>query len=900
MSSVVDRCIVKWVLYTHRIMMSYLYLVMLSSQHLICSRSLASSLIKQVILLLCLIPPAVAASNGIETVTLQLKWHHQFQFAGYYAALEKGFYREAGFDVKLQTHGPDLKSPVDQVISGAAQYGIMDSGLVKDRLNGKPVVALAVIFQKSPLTWLVRQDSDIHSPHDLVGKRAMYLPGLQSSDLLAMLQVEGIPASKINLTPSSFDIQDLIDGHTDAFNAYSTNEPYILREQGIPYRLISPHNYGIDFYGDVLFTSESEIDEHPERVKAFRLASLKGWKYAMDHPDEIIALISARYASNKSLSHLEFEAEAMRELIMPDLVTIGHINPGRWRVIAERLVTLGFAEANYNLLEGFIYDPSPKPQDLRKLYVVIASVALLALLFLGLAIWIWRLNIRFKKSEAKLHESKATLKAQYKAIPIPTYTWQKIGKDMVLVSYNDAAEEITRGGVAGFVGKKASEMYRHMPEIRDEISRCLAEKTIINRDMPYVIQSTGENKYLAVKYAFVPPDLVMVHTEDITERRQAEEGLRRSQKMDALGKLIGGIAHDYNNMLGVVLGYADLLQEALREQPKLEKYAHEIHRAGKRGAKLTKKLLAFSRHKSNEAEVLNLNTFLQDEKHLLEKTLTARIKLVLNLAENVWSVCLDSGDLEDAILNMNINAMHAIDGNGQLTIQTSNEQINIANAKLLNLEPGDYVLLSISDTGSGMDETTEERIFDPFYSTKGEEGTGLGLSQVYGFAQRSGGAIKVYSELGYGTQFVFYFPRYNETSHKQQSIKENNVVEIKGTETILLVDDEPALLNLIREILSPHGFNVISAESVKEALNILQHESIDILISDIIMPEMDGYQLAAIVKEKYPGIKIQLASGFTDDRGKGMVDESLQQNLLLKPFNSQALLQRIRELLNEK
>ncbi len=253
---------------------------------------------------------------------------------------------------------------------------------------------------------------------------------------------------------------------------------------------------------------------------------------------------------------------------------------------------------------------------------------------------------------------------------------------------------------------------------------------------------------------------------DITERRQAEEGLRRSQKMDALGKLTGGIAHDFNNMLGIILGYADLLQEALSDQPKLKKYAHEIHHASERGAKLTKKLLAFTRQKISEADMLNLNTLLQDEKHLLEKTLTARIKLVLILAENLWPVWLDSNDLEDAILNMSINAMHAIDGNGQITLQTSNEQINVTDAKLLDLEPGDYVLLNITDTGGGMNDATKEIIFDPFYSTKGENGTGLGLSQVYGFMQRSNGEIKVYSELGHGTQFALYFPRYHGTSHK--------------------------------------------------------------------------------------------------------------------------------------
>ncbi len=182
--------------------------------------------------------------------------------------------------------------------------------------------------------------------------------------------------------------------------------------------------------------------------------------------------------------------------------------------------------------------------------------------------------------------------------------------------------------------------------------------------------------------------------------------------MDALGQLTGGIAHDYNNMLGVVLGYAELLHAKLnaQEQPDLVKYVKEINRAGQRSAKLTEKLLAFSRHKTSSTELININTVLLDEQHMLEKTLTARIKLVLDLAENLWSVRLDENDLEDAILNISINAMHAVEGNGQLTIQTSNQHIDRSSAQQLHMNAGDYVLLAITDTGCGMDEQTKEKI----------------------------------------------------------------------------------------------------------------------------------------------------------------------------------------------
>lgn len=388
---------------------------------------------------------------------------------------------------------------------------------------------------------------------------------------------------------------------------------------------------------------------------------------------------------------------------------------------------------------------------------------------------------------------------------------------------------------------------------------------------------------------------------DLTFTKKQEEQLHRTQKMDALGQLTGGIAHDYNNMLGVVLGYAELLEGALNDQPKLAKYAHEIHHAGERGVKLTSKLLSFSRKKTTTAVRLDLNSLVQNQRLMLEKTLTVRIKLELDLAKDLWDVCLDNGDVEDAILNISINAMHAMEGNGRLRIQTCNQIIKQMDAQFLALAPGDYVLLSFTDTGCGMDKATQDRMFEPFFSTKGEQGTGLGLSQVFGFVRSIGGTIKVYSEPGHGTRMAIYFPRYHESVHKeQQSLEKNNVLDIKGTETILMVDDEPALLGLGCEILAEQGFNVILAESAKKAMDILEHETVDVLITDIIMPEMDGYHLASIVKEKYPHIKIQLTSGFSDDRKMGMENEKLQKKLLLKPFNVQALLLRIHDLLNEK
>ncbi len=414
-----------------------------------------------------------------------------------------------------------------------------------------------------------------------------------------------------------------------------------------------------------------------------------------------------------------------------------------------------------------------------------------------------------------------------------------------------------------------------------------------------------QRSFLSVKFPLRDDDeniyAVCCISTDISERKKQETLLRRSQKMEALGQLTGGIAHDYNNMLGIILGYSELLEKMLSGQPKHVRYAHEIHHAAERGSKLTQKLLSFTRHRARNNTTTNINTLIQEQQQVLEKTLTARIKLTLDLDPTLWSVNIDDGDLEDAILNMSINAMHAMELGGRLTIRTCNTQLAEVDTQTSHLQAGDYVLLTITDTGVGMDEKTRERIFDPFYTTKGQRGTGLGLSQVYGFVQRSEGLIQVYSEAGRGTRFAVYFPRSQQLSSETETSVDEPVINLNGNETVLLVDDEPAITALTEVVLIEHGYQVFIAHDGLQALNVLKKEgqSVDIIISDIIMPDLDGCQLAKEVQRLYPHIKIQMVSGFADDRHHGVIDNELHKNMMYKPCSSQALLIRIRHLLDE-
>lgn len=390
--------------------------------------------------------------------------------------------------------------------------------------------------------------------------------------------------------------------------------------------------------------------------------------------------------------------------------------------------------------------------------------------------------------------------------------------------------------------------------------------------------------------------------EDITERKTQEKALRQTQKMDAVGKLTGGIAHDFNNMLGVILGFSQLLRARLnKDDDKLVKYCDQIFHAGENAKKLTSKLLQFSRKDTASSEVTDINNLLEGMQYMLEKTLTARIELVIEMEDEICSVWLDKARLEDAILNVSINAMHAMPDGGKLNIKTKN--ISLGETNKINMDAGDYALLNISDTGTGMSEDVKAQVFEPFFTTKDDGGTGLGMSQVYGFVKQSGGIINIDSTFGEGTNIEIYLPKFKDVDNIDSEGTKVNINKdtelLNGNETILVVDDEISLLTLAKEILIKRGYTVFQAENAEQALEVLKKESIDLLFSDVIMPGMDGYQLADKVHKLYPHIKIQMTSGFTGEANKNITNIEYHNNRLPKPWNDKEMLGKVRELLDE-
>ncbi len=349
----------------------------------------------------------------LDPVTLQLKWKHQFQFAGYYAAIEKGYYREAGLDVALREAQPD-EVTADAVLNGQAEFGIASSDLVLLRGAGKPVVVLAPIFQHSPLIFLVPEDSGMTSIHDLKGRPVML--ETHAEELLAYLMTEGLSPQDVTLVPHTSDVSKILDGTVSAMSAYLTDEPFLLEQSGIRYLWFTPRSAGIDFYGDTLFTTEKQVKKHPDRVRRFREASLKGWDYALRHPEEMVDLILSQYSRRHSREHLLFEAEKTAKLILPDVVEVGYSNPGRWRHIAQTYTTSDMMPHDFST-SGFLYEHGVKI-NLRKFYIAL-SIALGIVAILSVAVvWITRVNRKIRKQARSLEKALGEIKVLRGIIPI--------------------------------------------------------------------------------------------------------------------------------------------------------------------------------------------------------------------------------------------------------------------------------------------------------------------------------------------------------------------------------------------------------------------------------------------------------------------------------------------------
>ena len=704
------------------------------------------------------------SASGMERVRLQLKWLHQFQFAGYYAAIEQGYYAEAGLEVEL-IEAREGQGPMQAVLDGEAEYGVSTSDIVRLRAKGEPVIALAVIFQHSPLALISSKQADIETVHDLKGKRVMMQDG--RADLIALLKAEQVPLESIEFVTHDFSYQSLIDGTVSAFSGYVTNEPPSLEDAGIDPLIFSPQTVGIDFYGDALFTTEAHIRKNPEQVEAFLAASLRGWEFAVEHPDVVIDDILANYSTRKTRAELEYEAHKSIGLIRNDLVKIGHMNPPRWQHIANVLEDQGMLEGPVEIADMLYRSHTPFPMAL---FLKLAGAAALCISLLALFTakqlkiknrLITEIRLR-EQSDQLLHKREQEYHDLFEDAPLAFIVWDT---ELRIRAWNHAAEALFGWSADEVIGKVASDFL--IPK-NAQIKVESAIKTLHRQD---ALIQTNENttkdgrtiwcKWNNVARRNIDGEVIEFHSiaTDVSDEVAAQTKLEneRTEAVDAnqaKDALLAQTSHEIRTPLNAIMGFAQLL-EGEAEDTETKEMAQVILGGAEGMLCILNDLLDSSKIDAGKMEVvwakLDLITHIKQEAELFSHLVTDKgLKLNVIAPEHMEPLETD-GRLLQQILNNLINNATKFTHTGEISIELKNDGAG-------------HISIHVRDTGIGMDADTLARVFEPYAQANSQiakdyGGTGLGLFLIQKMAHLLQGTLNAESEPGKGSCFTLQLPK---------------------------------------------------------------------------------------------------------------------------------------------
>lgn len=645
--------------------------------------------IHSIILLFALSMFFTEKTPALEPINLQLRWHHGFQFAGYYMAKEKGFYQEAGLDISFLEGGVNIDH-FEQVLNGQANYGVAGSELVIEYLKGKPFRSIGVIFQHSPYVLMVRKDSGLNNPQQLVEK-TVYIGLLpRTAEIQAMLIQEGVPLKSLKVIDAVTTSPDYADPNIDAFSVYETNEPYMAKQLGIETLLIKPVNYGIDFYGDCLFSTAKEIKRNRKRTQLFHEATLRGWEYAFNHPEETITLVFSKYnTDNKSKDHLYYEYESMRQLILPDHIPIGMQNQSRWKRIAQTYSNLGMAPAVKDITD-FTYHPRLDMHRLPRRTKRILGFSSAAVLTIFLLLFFWNrtlkvsvnkktesLRIEIKshfRTQAKLKESLTKYETLFNSFPLGITVSDEEGQigetnwiSEKLLGVSKVEHEKRK--LDGKEWKIIKPDEKIMPPDEFASVKALRENRKVENIEMGIIKSNDEITWLNVTAAPIPLEGYGVVTTycDISDRKQAEDRLKSSLVEKEI--LLRELYHRTKNTLQVIRSLLLLQGAKIPDNEQVQTIVKETENRIMAIALIHQKL-----YQSKDLSHIQCNAYIQElAQFILQNYPTKEMNINLQVNAEPLSLLIDTaipcGLILNELLSNTLKYAFPHNQSGKITIQ---------------------------------------------------------------------------------------------------------------------------------------------------------------------------------------------------------------------------------------
>ena len=855
---------------------------------------------------------------GAEKVVLQLRWDHQFQFAGYYAALWQGYYREAGLDVEIRsaiTPEQKILLAVQEVAEGRADFGVGAADILAARDKGIPLVLMMSVFQQSAARFYALEKSGMKSPADLVGFRvARNANDLIDVELQAMLRAEGIDPAGVRAYPHKPGADHLLSGSVDVIPGYSITLPYHAKARGLRLSTLAPSNYGIDFYGDSLFSHERLIKKNPEIAERFTQASIRGWQYALENPAAVADRISRELPRNVKVENLaafnRFQIDPVKKLTLYPVVELGHVNEGRWRlmhaILRESVIVRGALDET-----SFFYNPDRRKSQRMELSARVALPVMGILLFVALVSLFW--NRRFvreadqrKRVEAALRESEERFRQIYEHMAVGV---ARISLDFRIEQANAAYCQMLGYTEEELIGRHLRDIT--LPEVIEEnlrlqtdlglgkIDHYRLEKGFIHKsgrrihgilDACLVRDSTGRPAY------FLGSVIDITEMKEMeAERLQWESERQQLQKAESLGRMAGSIAHYFNNQLGVVIGNLELALEGLPSKTGHLENLTAAEKAAEKAAGMGRLMLTYLGQSNGERVPLDLADLCRKNIAMFRAAMPLNASLETDLPSPGPAIVGDAPQIMQMLTNLLTNGWEAIDGKEgivRLNVKTvSAEDIPSRRRFPMNWQPLDsaYACLEVTDNGCGMDDKAMEKLFDPFFSGK-FLGRGMGLPVVLGIVKAHSGVVAVESAPGKGSVFSVFFPMTaGDVMPEAGKAVQQQKMEANGA--ILLVEDEEMLRNMAVAMLKRQGFSVFDAGDGLEAIDIFRKHQADIccVITDLTMPRMGGWEVLSALRKLSPDIPVILASGFDEGHVMAGKHSELPQVFLGKPYKYKEL-----------